>query len=161
MLFFLREIRCWLRLSTFSLMLLKRWALFWMYCIVIWISHVTYYGYIFPHQYCTKWTTSAQLKILAFTPIHLHDLDVCNSFTSWLLCYVQVKTDSNRLLKFIACECLKELEMAYPVRKCVWKLHSYISLCNGISLKWTPLVPPLSVWDMEASIIQVLLVCFQ
>ena len=43
---------------------------------------------------------------------------------------MQVKTDSNRLLKFIACECLKELEMAYPVRKCVWKLHSYISLCK-------------------------------
>ena len=50
------------------------------------------------------------------------------SFTSWLLCYVQVKTDSNRLLKFIGCECLKELEMAYPVSKCVWKLHGYISL---------------------------------
>ena len=48
--------------------------------------------------------------------------------------HLQVKTDSNRLLKFIACDCLKELEMAYPVSKCVWKSWCYSSLCTCM---WT------------------------
>ena len=39
-------------------------------------------------------------------------------------CCVQVKTDSNRLLKSVGCECLKELEMAYPVSN---SLHGQVT----------------------------------
>ena len=125
MLFFPREIRCWLRLSTFYLMLLKRWG---------WISHVTCdMTWIFFHLTFVQNELPLPTRVSPFT---------ISSIYAWVryMCifiryyHLQVKTDSNRLLKFIACDCLKELEMAYPVSKCVWKSWCYSSLCTCM---WT------------------------